>query len=110
MEKTNSSDTLVILNALLQGLEDGYWQASTLPIKDRFYDLISAVSLEIAAVLQRDSPESEPYDPLTPEFRRARKHLNELRQELDQLVARTATAARLEVVLADTAQLFEGGH
>lgn len=104
------TDALRILGELHSGLEDAYWESSSVEAKDIFYDLISAVNMEITELSKLSIQDHHlDYEPVTSAFRRAQQHLRELSQQLDQRVARSATLARIESLLSETATLFVQG-
>jgi hypothetical protein len=95
-----------ILEGLSAGLDEAYWEASTIERKDFFYDIISAVHSELSeigklSVLDHDLV----YEPITVEFRAARAKLSKLRKMLDEFVLRSATASRLEGLINDAVSL-----
>jgi hypothetical protein len=107
MTTPHIGDALRILAELHSGLEDGYWESSSIEMKDLFYDLISAVNMEITELAKLSIQDHHfDYEPVTATFRRARNHLHDLSQQLEARVPRAATASRLNQLLSDTAALF----
>jgi hypothetical protein len=106
MMNTSIAEVVKILEGLAAGLNEAYWEASTVDRKDFFYDIISAVHSELSeigklSVLDHDLV----YEPITAEFRAARTKLSKLRKMLDEFVMRSSTAARLETLINDAVSL-----
>lgn len=89
-----------ILEELLAGLDEAYWEANSLDRKDFFYDLIGAVHSELSEIGKLSVQDHDlVYEPITAEFRAARTKLSKLRKMLDEYVLRSSTAAKLEVLI-----------
>lgn len=106
MTNASIAKAVKILEGLAAGLDEAYWEASTIDRKDFFYDIISAVHSELSeigklSVLDHDLV----YEPITVEFRAARTKLSKLRKMLDEFVMRSGTAARLEALINDAVSL-----
>lgn len=106
MTNASIAKAVKILEGLAAGLDEAYWEASTIDRKDFFYDIISAVHSELSeigklSVLDHDLV----YEPITAEFRAARAKLSRLRKMLDEFVLRSSTAARLDVLINDAVSL-----
>lgn len=95
-----------ILQELLTGLDQAYWEASNIERKDFFYDIISAIHCELSEVGKLSVQDHHlDYEPITLEFRAARAKLARLRKLLDEYVHRSSTAIRLESLINDTVAL-----
>lgn len=95
-----------ILEELLRGLDEAYWEAASIERKDYFYDIISAVHSELSELGKLSVQDHHlEYEPITLEFRAARAKLSRLRKVLDEYVQRTSTAVRLEVLINETVTL-----
>jgi hypothetical protein len=106
MAPASIADALKTMSELIAGLEDAYWEAATVETKDLFFDLISALNVEISELAKLSIQDHHlEYEPVTLEFKRARTRLTDLRKILDERVARSATAARLEVLISDVVGL-----
>ena len=91
-----------IIEELLTGLDQAYWEASTIERKDFFYDLISAVHGEISEISKLSVQDHDlDYEPITKDFRAARTKLTKLRSLLDEYAMHASTAARLETLIDD---------
>lgn len=106
MTNASIAKAVKILEDLATGLDEAYWEASTVDRKDFFYDIISAVRSELSeigklSVLDHDLV----YEPITVDFRNARTKLSKLRKLLDEFVLRSSTAARLEALINDAVSL-----
>lgn len=106
MTNDSIAQAVKVLEGLSAGLDEAYWEASTIERKDFFYDIISAVRSELSeigklSVLDHDLM----YEPITVEFRAARAKLSKLRKMLDEFVTRSATASRLEILINDAVSL-----
>jgi len=95
-----------ILEELLGGLDEAYWEASSIERKDFFYDIISAVHGELSEVGKLSVQDHHlDYETITAEFRAARAKLARLRKLLDEYVHRSSTAVRLEALINETVAL-----
>jgi len=106
MANDSIAQAVKVLEELSAGLDEAYWESSSLDRKDFFYDIISAVRSELAeigklSVLDHDLV----YEPITVEFRAARTKLSKLCRVLDDFVVRSATASRLESLINDAISL-----
>lgn len=105
----NIANAARVLEELLTGLDQAYWEAATIERKDFFYDVISAVQSELAEVGKLSVQDHHlEYEPITLEFRAARSKLSRLRKLLDEYVLRSSTAARLESLISETVALTAG--
>lgn len=104
---TNSIAKVVnILEELFAGLDQAYWESTSVDRKDFFYDIISAVHLELSELNKLSVQDHDlDYEPITKEFRSARIKLSKLRKLLDEYVFRSTTAARLEALINDVVTL-----
>lgn len=95
-----------ILEELLSGLDQAYWEASSIERKDFFYDIISAVQGELSEVGKLSVQDHHlEYETITQDFRAARAKLSRLRKLLDEYVQRSSTATRLESLISETVAL-----
>lgn len=107
MAATSIATAIVILTDLLQGLEDAYWESSSIEHKDAFFDLITAVYQEQTELAKLSIQDHDlEYEPISGDFRRCRTRLSELRKTLDESVARSNTVSRLEEYIGDSVGLF----
>lgn len=105
----NIANAAGVLEELLVGLDQAYWEAATIERKDFFYDVISAVQSELAEVGKLSVQDHHlEYEPITLEFRAARSKLSRLRKLLDEYVSRSSTASRLESLISETVALTAG--
>lgn len=106
MTNASIAKAVKILEGLAAGLNEAYWESSTVDRKDFFYDIISAVHSELSeigklSVLDHDLV----YEPITIEYRAAHAKLGKLRKMLDEFVMRSTTAVRLEILIDDAVSL-----
>lgn len=91
-----------IIEELLAGLDRAYWEASSIERKDFFYDLISAVHLELSEIGKLSVQDMDlSYEPITADFRAARQKLRTLKSELEVYVLRNSTRNRLAALIDD---------
>jgi|SRR5690606_9011144 len=103
---TSIANAARTLEELRQGLDEAYWEATSIERKDFFYDIISAVHGELSEVAKLSVQDHHlEYEPITQEFRTARAKLSKLRKLLDDYVLRSSTATRLESLISDTVGL-----
>lgn len=106
MATKNIANVVHILEELLEGLDQAYWEATNVDRKDFFYDIISALHLELSELNKLSVQDHDlEYEPITQEFRSARAKLSRLRRQLDEFVVRSATSMRLEMLIHDTVAL-----
>jgi hypothetical protein len=104
---TTISEAIITLSDLLMGLEDGYWESSSIDKKDLFYDLISAANKELSELAKLSIQDHDmEYEPISAEFRQAKAKLTDLRKLMDECVARSSTARKLEELINDVVVLF----
>lgn len=102
MANYNIANAVKILEELHSGLDRAYWEASNIERKDFFYDLISAVHLELSEIGKLSVQDMDlSYEPISADFREARQKLSTLRTSLEDLVLRTSTRKRLEASIID---------
>lgn len=96
-----------ILEELLVGLDQAYWESSSIDRKDFFYDIISALHLELSELNKLSVQDHDlEWEPITKEFCDVRAKLNKLHSLLDEFVVRSSTLARLNVLIEDTVGLL----
>jgi hypothetical protein len=106
MASNSIARAVKILEELLTGLDEAYWEASSVDRKDFFYDIISAIHFELSELGKLSVQDHDlEYEPITAEFRSARVKLSKLRKLLDEFVLRTSTAVRLEILINDVVTL-----
>jgi hypothetical protein len=107
MTKNSISNAINVLEGLLAGLDQAYWEANSLDRKDFFYDLISALHSELSELGKLSVQDHDlDYEPVTEEFRSVRAKLSRLRKTIDEFALRSSTAARLEHLINDTMLLM----
>jgi hypothetical protein len=106
MGHSSIAEAVKVLEELLAGLDEAYWESSSLDSKDFFYDIISATHGELSELAKLSVQDHHlEYESITVEFRAARIKLGKLRKMLDGYVLRTRTANRLEVLIDETIRL-----
>lgn len=106
MANISIANAVRVLQELVSGLDQAYWEASSIERKDFFYDIISAVQSELSELGKLSVQDHDlEYEPITIEFRNSRAKLSRLRKLLDEFVQRAGTAARLEMLINDTVAL-----
>ena len=108
MSNNSISTAIKLLEELLAGLNQAYWEASSIDRKDFFYDLISALHAELFELGKLSVQDHDlDYEPVTEELRTQRAKLNRLYQEIDNFVLRSTTAAGLAHLINEVAVLME---
>lgn len=94
------------LQELVSGLDQAYWEASSIERKDFFYDIISAIHSELVELGKLSVQDHDlEYEPITAEFRSARPKLSRLRKMVDDYVQRASTSVRLEYLISEVVSL-----
>ncbi len=107
MAAVRIAKALTTLSELVTGLEDAYWESSSIESKDIFFNLISAINVEISELLKLSVQDHDlEYEPVTAQFRRTSNRLNGLRRVLDEHIRRSSTAAKLELLISDAVSLI----
>ncbi|ACE83940.1 hypothetical protein [Cellvibrio japonicus] len=110
MSNNSIAKAIRILEGLLRGLDQAYWEANSLDRKDFFYDLISALHAELSELGKLSVQDHDlEYEPVTEEFRAARPKLSRLRKLVDDFALRSTTALSLEGLIDETRVLL-GRH
>jgi hypothetical protein len=106
MPTASITDAIRTLEELISSLNNAYWEASTLDRKDRFYDVISTINVELSELAKLSIQDHHlEYEPITPEFRQANAKLSNLRKLLDDSVLRSSTASKLEADIGEVIAL-----
>lgn len=106
MKNDSIAQAVKILEELLAGLDEAYWEACNIERKDFFYDIISAVHSELSEIGKLSVQDHDlVYEPITVEFKAARAKLSRLRNMLDDFVLRSSTSSRLETLINDAVAL-----
>jgi len=101
MTKPSIADAVDNIENLLAVMDDAYWEASSVEKKDCIYSIVSLLQeerAELAKLSIQDHGLS--YEPVSTAFKRLQPKLNELRRNLDDIVMRPQTAARLEQLIS----------
>jgi hypothetical protein len=107
MPDSNISSAIKVLQDLLTGLSQAYWEANSLDRKDFFFDLISALHAELSELGKLSVQDHDlEYEAVTEEFRAVRPKLSRLRKLVDDFALRSTTAARLEHLINETMVLM----
>lgn len=110
MSCNNISSAIRVLEGLLAGLDQAYWEANSLDRKDFFYDLISALHAELSELGKLSVQDHDlVYEPVTEEFRAARPKLGRLLKLIDEFALRSTTATRLDQVINEAMVLMGRG-
>lgn len=110
MSNSSIARAIRVLEGLLGGLDQAYWEANSLDRKDFFYDLISALHAELSELGKLSVQDHDlDYEPVTEEFRTARSKLSRLRKLMDEFALRSTTAARLENLISEV-MIIMGRH
>lgn len=109
MSNHSIANAIQILEELLKGLDQAYWEANSLDRKDFFYDLISALHAELSELNKLSVQDHYlEYETISEEFRAARPKLSRLRKLVDDYALRSTTALRLEHLINQALVLM--GH
>jgi hypothetical protein len=107
MSNSSIARAIKVLEGLLSGLDQAYWEANSLDRKDFFYDLISALHAELSELGKLSVQDHDlDYEPVTEEFRTARPKLSRLRKLVDDFALRSTTAVRLENLINEAIVLM----
>ena len=107
MSKSSISNAIKVLEGLLGGLNQAYWEANSLDRKDFFYDLISALHAELSELGKLSVQDHDlDYEPVTEEFRAVRTKLSRLHKLVDEFALRSTTATRLEYLIDEVMALI----
>ncbi|HTF94841.1 MAG TPA: hypothetical protein VL995_01795 [Cellvibrio sp.] len=107
MPCNNIANAIRVLEGLLAGLDQAYWEANSLDRKDFFYDLISALHVELSELGKLSVQDHDlVYEPVSEELRAARPKLGRLLKLLDDFALRSTTAARLDQLINETMVLI----
>jgi hypothetical protein len=107
MSNSSISNAIKVLEDLLGGLNQAYWEANSLDRKDFFYDLISALYAELSELSKLSVQDHDlDYEPVTEEFRTVRPKLSRLRKLVDDFALRSTTATRLEHLINEAMVLM----
>jgi hypothetical protein len=107
MPDSNISSAIKVLQDLLTGLSQAYWEANSLDRKDFFFDLISALHAELSELGKLSVQDHDlEYEAVTEEFRAVRPKLSRLRKLVDDFALRSTTAARLEHLINEAMVLM----
>lgn len=107
MPTASITSAIKTLSPLLKALEYAYWDASDIALKDRVFDLITRIHIEIDELSKLSVADMEmPYEPITPEFASCCNKLSYFMSNLDTLFPRTVTAAKLTESLPKAASLL----
>ncbi|WP_049631781.1 MULTISPECIES: hypothetical protein [unclassified Cellvibrio] len=107
MPNNSISCAIKILEDLLAGLSQAYWEANSLDRKDFFFDLISALHAELSELGKLSVQDHDlDYEPVTEEFRAVRPKLSRLRKLVDDFALRSTTAVRLEHLINESMVLM----
>jgi hypothetical protein len=106
MKNDSIANAVRILEELMAGLDEAYWEASCIERKDFFYDLISAVQAELSEIAKLSVQDHDLiYEPISSGFRIARAKLSRLSGVLDDYVVRSTTAEKLNLLIQDVMTL-----
>ncbi len=107
MSNNSISKAISVLEDLLAGLNQAYWEANSLDRKDFFYDLISALHAELSELGKLSVQDHDlNYEPVTEELRAARLKLSRLHTVANDFALRSTTAARLEYLINEVMALM----
>ena len=107
MPNSSISSAMKVLQDLLAGLNQAYWEANSLDRKDFFFDLISALHAELSELGKLSVQDHDlDYEAVTEEFRAVRPKLSRLRKLVDDFALRSTTAVKLEHLINEAMVLL----
>ena len=110
MPNNTISTAIKLLEDLLAGLNQAYWEANSFDRKDFFYDVISALHAELSELGKLSVQDHDlDYEPVTEDLKMLRSKLNRLYTDIDAFALRSTTAARLAHLINDSMALFGRG-
>ncbi len=94
--------------ALIEVLDDAYWEASTIENKDSIYDVLSVFQMEIAELNKLSIQDHEyPYEIITEGARQVGRKLHAMREVVDELVERSRTRIQLKQCLKAVVMIMD---
>lgn len=94
--------------ALIEVLDDAYWEASTIESKDRIYDVLSVFQAEVAELNKLSIQDHDyPYEMVTEGVRQVGPKLHHLQTITRELVERTRTQLRLKQCLKNVVIIID---
>lgn len=107
MSTTNITKALKVLNPLVAALEEAYWDASEIQLKDRIFDLVTCIHAELNELAKLSISDLDlPYEPITPEFGSCCQKLKWVYSEIENCFPRTKTAKKLKSALPEASSLL----
>lgn len=101
MSKPSIAEAVDNIEHLLAVMDNAYWEASSIEKKDCIYSIVSLLHEEQAELAKLSIQDHGlPYEPVSSAFKRLQPKLNDLRRNLDDIVMRPQTAARLEQLIS----------
>jgi hypothetical protein len=111
MERITVANAMRNLEALLQVLDNAYWEAGEIAHKDVIYDIISTVHMEINELAKLSVEDHYmAYEPITTAFRNSQVKIKLLHNNLQNWVTRSTTAKLLESELPVVLSLLNQEH
>lgn len=97
MTPAKISDACQEFFALVEVLDDAYWEASSMQHKDAIYDVLSVFQMEIAELNKLSIQDHDyPYEMITEGMRQVAHKLHHLQTVIREIVDRTRTQIRLK--------------
>ncbi|MAL97939.1 hypothetical protein [Hydrocarboniclastica marina] len=108
MPNASVADALREFLALIELLDDAYWEASTIPHKDGLYDIISIFTTEVAELNKLNSQDHHfPYEIITEGVRRVVPKLERLEDTRDEVIQRTQTLIDFRDIVSSVLCILE---
>lgn len=106
MTTAKIADACQAFFALIEVLDDAYWEASTIENKDAVYDVLSVFQAETSELNKLSIQDHDyPYEKITEGMRQVGGKLRHLQNHAPQLVERTRTQIRLRQCLESVIQV-----
>ena len=102
------ADALREFMAVLEILDDAYWEADRIQHKDTLYDIISIFHTEVSELNKLSIQDHHfPYEITTEGLRRVIPRLERLNQNQETIIQRTQTATDFREVLSSVLSILE---
>ena len=109
MSSNTIAHAIQVLENLLKGLDQAFWEANNLDRKDHIYDLISALHGELSELNKLSVQDHYwNYEPITQEIQLMRAKLTRFQATQTDAVLRATTAKRLEPMVTEALSLLDG--
>ena len=108
MPHATVADALREFMALIELLDDAYWEAGTIPHKDSLYDVISIFTTEVSELNKLSVQDHHfPYEIITEGIRRVVPKLERLDDAREEMIQRTQTLIDFRDIVSSVLSILE---